>query len=238
MNKGVQAHLPKKSVPSFADEPLQPEALHAVKSISLFKISADGKKSVAINPLNDLSHKAADRQHNVIIEIPGGTLQKTEMDDTNGRIIPDVKKGKIRHVDFLPYPTNYGSIPQTISSKAKGGDGDPIDLFMIGPKVPRGHAQPVRVIGGIDMQDDGERDIKLIGLTANGPFAKIKTLDDLQKKHPGVVDILETWLRSYKGPNGGIEITGRLNEKQAHELIEEGHQDWLKEKKKPLNLNG
>jgi inorganic pyrophosphatase len=53
-------------------------------------------------------------------------------------LIGNLKKGVSRVVQSLPYPANYGMIPQTLSPEEIGGDGDPLDVLLLGEAVPRG----------------------------------------------------------------------------------------------------
>jgi len=41
--------------------------------------------------------------------------------------------GKPRVIKYLAYPGNYGMIPRTLLPKELGGDGDPLDIIMLGP---------------------------------------------------------------------------------------------------------
>ena len=45
---------------------------------------------------------------------------------------------KPREVKYLGYPGNYGMIPRTLLPKELGGDGDPLDVIVLGPAVERG----------------------------------------------------------------------------------------------------
>ena len=69
---------------------------------------------------------------NVVVEIPAGTNHKIEFDKKNKKFVVDQKNGKDRIIDFLPYPGNYGFIPSTYMDPAVGGDGDALDVLVIG----------------------------------------------------------------------------------------------------------
>ena len=81
---------------------------------------------------------------NVVVEIPAGTNHKIEYDKENKEFVVDQKNGKDRIIDFLPYPGNYGFIPSTYMDPAIGGDGDALDVLVIGESVPTGTVIPVK----------------------------------------------------------------------------------------------
>ena len=81
-----------------------------------------------------------------------------------------------------------------------GGDGDPLDVFVLGPAIDRGSVVAVHLVAIIRATDGGERDDKLIAVPFDGPFAGIQRLSDLESEFPGVIDILTLWLENYKGP--------------------------------------
>lgn len=136
---------------------------------------------------------------NVVVEIPAGTTAKYETDVKTGLMEIEQKNGKPRFVQYLAYPANYGLIPRSVLLKSKGGDGDPLDVIALGPSVPSGSVVKGRAIGVLTLVDTGEKDDKVIVALENGPFANVGSIEDLDKKFPGVTTILQTWFTSYKG---------------------------------------
>ncbi len=136
---------------------------------------------------------------NVVIEIPAGTTAKYETNKRNGMLELEQKNGVPRFVQYLGYPANYGAIPRSVLDKAKGGDGDSVDVIALGPAVPRGAVVKGRVIGLLNLNDGGEIDTKAIVVMEDSPFAKVRSIADLDAKFPGVTSILQTWFTSYKG---------------------------------------
>ncbi len=185
-------------------------------------ITVDRKESTSLdthNFLKDFPVFTKDSLINVVVEIPAGTDQKWEVNKTTGHIEWErIHKDSLRIVKFLPYPANYGFIPQTLLPKELGGDGDPLDVFLLGPATDRGKVVPSRIIAVIRMLDKGEQDDKLIAVTLNSHFGKINSLDHLLQEYPGVVEILESWLNFYKG-EGFIEILSIENEEIALSLL-------------------
>ncbi len=175
--------------------------------------------------IDDISHRNPDGTFNAVIEIPAGTVDKWETRKTSGALYRPKKDGQFRRVDYLPYPGNYGFIPRTLSDKALGGDGDPVDVIVISPKVARGSVQKVRVIGALRLLDEGEQDDKLIAVPLTGPFRNIRDLAGLKQTFPGVLSILEAWFSNYDGP-GVTKIRSIADRADAERIIAEGHQSW------------
>jgi inorganic pyrophosphatase len=177
------------------------------------------------NLVQDIPYKTADGQYQAVIEIPSGTLEKWQTDPVSGDFYHDVKDGKPRIINFLPYPFNYGFIPQTLLSKEKGGDGDPMDVLVLSANRPRGTICPVRIIGALKLIERGETDTKILALESDGPFADVKDIADLLLHYPGTVEILRLWFEGYKGP-GSFLFGGYANAQEAISLIELAYSDW------------
>ena len=109
-------------------------------------------------------------------------------------------------INYLAYPANYGMIPQSILPKDKGGDGDPLDVIILGERIERGQLIKCHLVGMLSLLDDGEQDDKLIAVPMSGPFSEIRDITDLNNKYPGVVTIIETWFSNYKGPNQMLSL--------------------------------
>lgn len=157
-----------------------------------------------------------------IVEIPTGTSAKWEVSKDDPKAVYwEYKNGAPRVVDYLGYPGNYGSIPGTALPKGLGGDGDPLDVLVIGQAAPRGEIVDVRVIGVLKMLDDGEQDDKLIAvLAAASPFAHIESMAQLDAEYAGASQIIELWFTNYKGPDGGMVSQGFAGAETAREVLE------------------
>lgn len=162
--------------------------------------------------------KNPDDSVNVIVEIPAGTNAKWEV-TKNGILQLEVRDGVPRTVKFLPYPGNYGMIPRTSLPKEQGGDGDALDVLILGPTLTRGTVARVRLIGVMKFHDKGERDDKLLAVTDNTPLGKIRSLTELNEAFPEVSTIVLTWFKSYKGP-GKMKFNGWGDADEAIAILE------------------
>ena len=133
-----------------------------------------------------------------VIEIPAGTLQKWEINKKTGIIEHQrMNADSLRMINYLPYPANYGFVPNTLMSKSEGGDGDPLDIFVIGEAVERGTEIECRPIAIIKLTDNNERDDKVIAVALDSPLRSVRNLHDLRTKYKGIIEILSLWLQHY-----------------------------------------
>jgi inorganic pyrophosphatase len=170
------------------------------------------------NLLKDFAPINPDGTINVVIEIPTGTTAKWEVDKADGSLKWEFKKGKPRIVKYLGYPGNYGMIPQTLLSKDLGGDGDPLDVLVLGSSVPRGSVVKAKLIGVLKFLDEGEQDDKLLAVLSDTPFFEINSIKELDQKFEGVSKIIEIWFTNYKGP-GKVESNGMDSIEEAKKVL-------------------
>ncbi|MCA8942766.1 MAG: inorganic diphosphatase [Planctomycetes bacterium] len=166
-----------------------------------------------------------DGRVNAVIEIPTGTNAKWEVDKSDGSLRWEIKNGKPRVVQFLGYPGNYGMIPRTLLAAEEGGDGDPLDVIVLGEPLPRGTVIPVRLVAVLRLLDGGETDDKLVAVRDHTPFATVRDLDDLRARFPGVTEQLEGWFTSYKGP-GEIVANGFADAAAAMQVLRSAHETF------------
>lgn len=168
--------------------------------------------------LRDWPSRAGADTVNAVVEIPTGTNEKWEV-KLDGVMRWDIKDGKVRIVKYLGYPGNYGIVPRAILGKDVGGDGDPLDVVVLGPAQPRGTVYPVKIVGTIKLIDDGEKDDKILAVPADGPLAAVADLAELDEKFVGITAILKTWFENYKGP-GKLQCSGFGTRAEAMQLLE------------------
>lgn len=170
------------------------------------------------NLLTDYEPINRDGTVNVVVEIPTGTTAKWEVTKPDGKLQWEFKKGKPRVVKYLGYPGNYGMLPRTLLAKEDGGDGDPLDVIVLGEAMPRGAVVKARVVGVLKLLDGGEVDDKIVAVLASSPLAGIKTPDEMKTHFPGVLSIVRTWFENYKGP-GEITSNGYAGPVEAMKTI-------------------
>ncbi len=140
---------------------------------------------------------------NVVVEIPAGTNHKIEYRPGAGYRNDTLPDGAERIINFLPYPGNYGFVPSTLMDKQRGGDGDALDVLVIGESVPTGTQLRVYPIAALLLRDRGEIDTKIIAVPAD-PSAQVyraRSFLDFSLGNDAAKRIIETWFLNYKGPN-------------------------------------
>jgi inorganic pyrophosphatase len=182
------------------------------------------------SPNNLLRHSLSrDLSGNIqaVIEVPAGRTEKWEVDKKDGNLKWDFKKGKPRFLKYIGYPGNYGMVPRTLLSKDSGGDGDPLDILLLGPPLKRGEVVSAKLIGVLKLLDDSEQDDKLIAVQFNSPLKKSDSIEELDERFPGITQILELWFTNYKG-NGKMKSNGFGDREEAERILNEASDHFEK----------
>ncbi len=149
---------------------------------------------------------------NLIVEITQGESNKYEYNKELGIL-------ELDRVLFGPmfYPVNYCDVPSTWNE----GDNDPLDavVFSTYPVLP-GTLVKGRVIGVMEMIDNGEEDYKIITVNSKDPrYAHIDHVDQLA---PYERKDIQTFFETYKIPQTGkdtVKVGKFLGPKEAYEHI-------------------
>jgi len=181
--------------------------------------------STNINLLKDINSQYKDWHINAIIEIPAGTLEKWELNKSSGQIEWEKVNDIPRVVNYLGYPGNYGFIPQTLLSKEEGGDGDPLDIIVLGPPVKRGSILKSKIIGVLELLDNGEQDDKLIAVSQHSPLYEINDITQLDEINNGITEIIKIWFSNYKGL-GKMEAKRYGDKNKANKLVKSAMQNF------------
>lgn len=154
-----------------------------------------------------------------VIEIQQGSKAKYELDKATGFLRLDriLSSG-------LAYPFHYGFIPQTLCQ-----DNDPLDIVLLcsEPLLPLSIVD-ARVIGGINMIDDGQQDDKIIAVAHNDPFmSSINELSDLAET---MRETIRYFFQNYKkNENKIVEVEAFLDRAAAFNIVTESAQCYGKE---------
>ena len=182
-----------------------------------------------LNYINDISFINQDGTINAVVEIEAGSIEKWEVNKKGDKLIHTFKDNQKKLIDYLPYPYNYGFIPQTLVPLNEGDDGDPLDIIIIGPTIKKGSIIKVKVIGTMIMGDNTELDSKVIALAINNlKLSESKSIKDLEKNYIGLMDIIKIWTINHK--KTVLKLDDILNKKNTMSYIIK-HNKYYKEKK-------
>jgi len=239
----------KKWVPWSKPEvsPLVAAGTHAIGQygdLSFELTFTSGAKT--ISPWHDISlrpegYAVAAEEVNFVVEIPMYQTAKMEVSKDNiyNPIMQDNNKdGSPRYYTYGTPFFNYGLIPQTWEDPANCdayghcGDNDPLDVMEIGTgPLPMGSVVPVKVLGSLELIDEGETDHKIIAIRNDDPdYYRIHDMASLEYAKPGIVEDLIDWLKMYKTSDGkGVNSLAQdypTSVSEAVEIIEECHTRW------------
>lgn len=147
----------------------------------------------------------------VMIEIPKGSRNKYEYDESLGRIRFDRMLYSPVH-----YPSDYGFILESL-----GGDGDPLDALVLlwEPTFP-GCIIETRAIGVFLMSDDKGPDEKILCVPLTDPvWSRMEELDQVP---PHLLREIQHFFAMYKDLEGKTtRVEGWADRKRAEEVIRE-----------------
>lgn len=173
-----------------------------------------------VNPWHDISiGKGFPEVVNAIVEIPKDSQIKYELDKETGLLKLDRFLYSAVH-----YPGDYGFIPQTYWE-----DNDPLDIIILTSRpVASLTITKARIIGVLRMQDNGEKDDKIIAVYDNDP--RFKEYNDVGDVPKHTIQELKHFFETYKQLQGKeCKILEILGKKYALKDVELGR-DFYKEK--------
>ena len=160
----------------------------------------------------------APRMVNAVIEIPQGSRAKYEIDKPSGLLRLD----RVIYSSFY-YPTNYGFIPQTY-----GDDKDPLDILVLSSLsiVPL-CLVTAKVIGVMQMIDQGDADDKIIAVAAHDPSINyINNIEELPKHFFGE---LRHFFEEYKRlENKSVKVEEFQDKTVALKIVEDAMEAYKK----------
>ena len=151
-----------------------------------------------------------------LIEIPLGSKNKYEKDKATCRIRLD----RVLYAAMI-YPAEYGVLEDTLAP-----DGDELDILVISsdPTFP-GCTVPARVLGYLDMVDNGKLDYKLISVVDCDPrYGSIRELEDLD---PFLLKEIANFFANYKVLQGvKVEVGSYHGREEAVQIIAQCRKAW------------
>ncbi len=118
--------------------------------------------AVSQKPVESFTAQSTDDVASVLafIEIPRGSRNKYEYDESTGKFLLDRVLYSSVH-----YPTDYGFVTETLAE-----DGDSLDVLVLvqEPTFP-GCLIPARPLGGLDMHDEKGSDFKVLAVPVGDP---------------------------------------------------------------------
>jgi inorganic pyrophosphatase len=179
-----------------------------------------------VNPLFALPiGDDAPNEINMMVETPMGSINKYEFHTKTGLI-------KLDRVLFekIPYPIEYGAIPQTWDE-----DQDLLDVMCLVtyPTFP-GCLLSVRPIGVMLFNDSGEKDDKILAVPVDDiRFKHIKTIDDVTMHQKDEIAFFFERYKDlqfkYKGQTDKkVVVEGWGDVKKAHSIIKEAGELFTK----------
>ena len=151
-----------------------------------------------------------------LIEIPLGSKNKYEKDKITHRIRLD----RVLYAAMI-YPAEYGVLEDTLAP-----DGDELDILVISsdPTFP-GCTVPARVLGYLDMVDNGKLDYKLISVVDCDPrYGSIRKLEDLD---PFLLKEIANFFANYKVLQGiRVEVGSYHGREEAVQIIAQCRKAW------------
>lgn len=179
------------------------------------------------NLIHDIDNSIKEQTINIVVEISKNTSSKWQISKIDGSLEHEFFMGEPRIVNYSPYPFNYGIIPRTVMPINKGGDGDPLDVIVLGKEIEMGKVMKVKVIGVLKMKDFGEQDDKIIAVQLNDEFSKYNEINELKKNNNNILDEVILWFQNYKGENI-IKVFGYESSMEAINLIMMGSRYYKK----------
>lgn len=146
-----------------------------------------------------------------IVEITNGSKNKYEIDKKTGKI----RLERVINSSNV-YPAEYGTIENTLSP-----DGDPLDILILSnEKTYPGCVVPSRVLGYLDMVDNGLKDYKLIAVVDVDP--KFDGINDLEDLPEITLKEIKNFFENYKTLDNVEVSVGEFHKRdEALNIIEE-----------------
>lgn len=183
------------------------------------------------NLLTNRMARNEDGTINVVVEIPAGTNQKWEVSEDGTKLQWQMsnKGDGPRYIDYLPYPGNYGMLSRSWLNPETGGDGQPLDVMVLGTTVPRGTVIRALPIGIVRVIDRFEQDDKILAIEAGSTFTGVTDIESLDDRYPGVSEILKLWFGNVHRTSE-VQLMGTGSRAQANAVIDYAVEAYTKQR--------
>ncbi len=157
----------------------------------------------------------APNEVNMLVENPKGSINKYEYNTQTGLI----KLDRVLYSQ-IPYPIEYGAIPQTWDE-----DEDPLDIMALGsyPTFP-GCLISVRPVAVLLFDDCGEVDDKILAVPVDD--VRFRNVNDISDVDPHTLDEIGFFFQNYKQlqfkykkKEGKVEVKEWKDKAHAHKII-------------------
>lgn len=144
----------------------------------------------------------------MVVEVPRKATTKYALNPELGVLELD----RITHPP-IPYPANYGFVPQTLDE-----DGDPLDVIVaMQESLDPLTVVQVRPIGMVNLVDRDENDDKIVCVHTRDPnYDDYHSIDDLPEHERSELDWFFT---EYKGRASDVRVQGFQDVDAAHETL-------------------
>lgn len=166
---------------------------------------------------------------NVVVEIPAGTNHDIEFNKDRGVFENVQEDGRDRVVRFLPFPGNYGFIPSTAATDARGARGGNIEVLLLAESRPTGAVVEAIPIGALRLKDAGGAYTRIIAVPVDSTqrLVNATTFRQLLLENDPARRIVEEWFLNYRG-FGAMELVSWEDERYARREIEQRALDAVK----------
>jgi inorganic pyrophosphatase len=143
---------------------------------------------------------------NCVVEIPKDTNVKYEYDPNN-----NIFKVDRCLISAMRYPVNYGFIPQTLAD-----DGDPLDIIIYSRfSFTTGCVSECKIIGGLDMTENGNKDYKIIGVPTF-----IESVNHIKDLKDDWLEVTRDFFKNYKNVEKKKVTVGKwFTAKKAKQIV-------------------
>ena len=173
--------------------------------------------------MKENNKKEISEQLYALIEVPKGCNHKYEYNRETKIIF-------VKRTTHLCSPGNYGFIcDKKGNSLAIEESGDDMDVICLGDPVVPICLIPIKIIGALQMTDNGEKDNKLLAVNVND--SRWGHLDDIQECwdfiEPTLAEIsfflssCKDWKKKKDDPKNTI-VEGWIGKREAYEILKKG----------------